>query len=181
MCLGFCACFHIRICIYACYYVFLHTCTCVICTCVLGLCAQTSSCACKCMCIVVSMQACMACMHTCTHTSPCFCAQTRAHSCMHIYVQTPTCVHMNMCAHIWECAGWRVDGTIDSRNNLLSFQAMRPSARQISTSSVPTTHWVRAAFSSCLSAPLLFISLSTFLLTALAPPLPVSSWGFSWG
>ena len=73
-----------------------------------------------------------------------------------------------------------MDGTIDSRNNLLSFQAMRPSARQISTSSVLTTHWVRAAFSPpCLSVPLLlFISLCTLLLTALAPLLPVSSWGF---
>ena len=169
------------LCISACYYVSLHTCTCVICTCVRGLCARASSHACKCRCIVMSMQACTAWMHVYTHTSPCFYAQTRTYSCMHIYVQIPTCMHMNMCAHIWECARWSVDGTIDSRNNLLSFQAMRPSAHQISTSNVPTTHWVRAAFSPCLSAPLLFISLSTFLLTALAPPLPVSSWDFSRG
>ena len=98
----------------------------------------------------------------------------------HICAENQMCAHEHVCPHLG-MLGWRVDGTRDSRSNLLSFQAMRPSARQISTSSVPTTHWVRAAFSPCLSAPLLFISLSTFLLTALAPPLPVSSWGFSWG
>lgn len=73
-----------------------------------------------------------------------------------------------------------MDGTIDSRNNLLSFQAMRPSARQISTSNVLTTHWVRAAFSPPrLSGPLLlFLSLCTLVLTSLPPLLPVSSWVF---
>lgn len=55
------------------------------------------------------------------------------------------CVHARMCPHLGMWWG-RGDGTADPRNNLLSFQAMRPSAHPTSTSSVPTTHWVRAAF-----------------------------------
>lgn len=91
------------------------------------------------------------------------------------------CVHAKVCPHLG--IGWdRGYRTIDSRNNLLSFQAMRPSAHQISTLSVPTTHWVRAACSlSCLSITLLFTSLSTLHLTTLALLLPVSSWGFFLG
>lgn len=60
---------------------------------------------------------------------------------------------------------------MDLRNTLLSFQAMRPSARQISTLNVPTTHWVCAAFPlPCLSP--LFIPLCALLLWVLLPLLP---------
>lgn len=108
----------------------------------------------------------------------CMCVCKRAHlggMCVHV------CVHAQVCPHLG--MGWdRGDGTVDSRNNLLSFQAMRPSAHQISTLSVPTTHWVRAACSlSCLSITLLFTSLSALHLTTLALLLPVSSWGFLLG
>lgn len=108
----------------------------------------------------------------------CMCVRNRAYlggTCVHVYVRAQVCPHLGM--------GWdRGDGTIDSRNNLLSFQAMRPSAHQISTSSVPTTHWVCAACSlSCLSVTLLFTSLSPLHLTTLALLLSVSSWGFFLG
>ena len=109
-------------------------------------------------------------MHVLVHTRTDVCACVHAgnvHSFdahMHVYIFRRTCTSMYMLMHVQGCAnmyvcaracvcphlgawGGRGGGTIDSRNNLLSFQAMRPSARQISTSSVPTTHWVRAAFS----------------------------------
>lgn len=99
-----------------------------------------------------------------------------AHVCANIHT-LGMCVHAPVCTYVGMWWG-RGDGTVDSRNNLLSFQATRPSAHQTSTSNVLTTPWVRAAFFLlCLSITLLFISPSTFLLTASACLLPVSPWG----
>uniref|UniRef100_A0A8I3X0B5 Acid sensing ion channel subunit family member 4 n=1 Tax=Callithrix jacchus TaxID=9483 RepID=A0A8I3X0B5_CALJA len=57
----------------------------------------------------------------------------------HMYANVSMCVHARMCLYLGVLG--RGEVITDSRNNLLSFQAMRPSAHQISTSSVPTTHW----------------------------------------
>lgn len=129
------------------------------------------------------------CLYACVHFHTYILEHGYIHACMYVcsnvYVWG-ACVCMCVCActnipHLG--MGWdRGDGTVDSRNNLLSFQAMRPSAHQISTLSVPTTHWVRAACSlSCFSITLLFTSLSTLHLTTLALLLSVSSWGFFLG
>lgn len=102
-------------------------------------------------------------------------------------VQAHLCKCVHMCVHACMCLHLGVWGTgeviVDSRNNLLSFQAMRPSAHQISTSSVPTTHWVRAAYPSLpLHQPLHVSVHSSPHCLGSSPPnlfLEVSSWGLS--
>lgn len=128
-------------------------------------CMPIDVCSLPCLC----SRACIIHAYTCSNTC-------RAHVC--------TCVHAHVCPHLGMWWG-KGDGTVDSRNNLLSFQATRPSAHRISTSSARTTRWVRAAPSlPSLPSTLLFTSLSTLLLTALAFLLSVSPWGWgasSWG
>lgn len=142
------------------------------------------------------------CAHTCAyvHLCLCACACTHAYRCVYVgthicmrtfagghaqartssctYRDARTCVHVcaRVCPHLGIWWG-RGGGTVDSRNNLLSFQATRPSARPISTSSVLTTHWVRAAPAhpppptAWLSTLLLFVSLCP-LFPSLPCPTP---------
>lgn len=147
------------------------------------------------------------CAHTCAyvHLCLCACACTHAYRCVYVgthicmrtfagghaqartssctYRDARTCVHVcaRVCPHLGIWWG-RGGGTVDSRNNLLSFQATRPSARPISTSSVLTTHWVRAAPAHppphrlALHPPPLCLSLSTVPLTALPHPQSLPGW-----
>lgn len=156
------ACGHVNVCAYVCLRTFVLVCLCLHARVPVCVCTRTRSC------VYVGTHICM-CTFAGGH------AQARTSSCT--YRDARTCVHVcaRVCPHLGIWWG-RGGGTVDSRNNLLSFQATRPSARPISTSSVLTTHWVRAAPAhpptpAWLSTLLLFVSLCP-LFPSLPCPAP---------
>lgn len=158
------ACVHANT--YLCIHVLMYICVCVLVE-VVCMCLNKGN-----MCAHVCVQVCtFVCKNACTHFHASMHKQVYIHVCICIckLARVCACFHvptLGLCCR-------RGNGTMDSRN-FLSFQAMRPSAHQISTSNVPTTPWVRAAccLLPYLSITLLFISLSTLLLTALASFFP---------